>query len=928
MEIVLHDYFEYPDGGGRLALILSSILNAHIGYGFKKSNHPFFINNYNIEKEYDLKSFNRFPIWKQLSIICAFLFKSQFIENYDTVFYSGSYAPLSVNHHSKGLNIYYCHTPPRFLYDQKELFLSFIPFWQKPIYKAFLHYYQKYYQDSVAKMDVIIANSINVKKRIKRFLGMDAIVVYPPCDTSKFKWQGQQDYYLSTARMDSLKRVDVIIKAFLNMPEKKLIVISNGCIKKNQNLARNAKNICFLEQVSEKKLLELIGNCIATVYVPIEEDFGMSPVESMSAGKPVIGVAEGGLTETVIHNKTGLLLDSDCLEKNIIKAVMEINASKALKMREACEKRASLFDIKSFTNNIKGIILNSHYKTLMFPLNVYALALYMEEGRLDYLHYGLFSDKKVRIREAQQFSTDLLIKYLPAPPCNILEIGIGFGTTLHMLVESGYNVTGITPEYSQFTIAKKKLEGKAVKLECVSFESYINDSKKYSAIIMQESFQYIDPLYVFNKSFDLLEDNGLLIIIDEVCLKRKEPGIDNLPFFKHMQAQAIRCGYLLEKHINLSEMAIPTLPYLLKIIDKHNKEILDQLNIDKKILFQLISSLKLYYKKYQNGCYGYVMLSLKKEKPPQWRISGLYEKDASAMRELFNTVFGHEITHKFWEWKYANNRGRSVIACHNNKAVAHYGGLTRDIFFKGKPEKAIFPVDVMVLPEKRNNGLFFLTASTFIERNLGYGTPHLIACGFPNRKAMQIGEQKGLYKEVGKIVKISWPIISNDIYVIKNSYNVLTCLNNLNHKQIDILWNMMRADLNHSIIVVRNYNYINYRYLKHPEQSYDIFLISDMIENKPLGLIILKQEEKSCLLMDIVGPLKNFSLLIEQARRLCKKKSMYTWITETYSQHFEGDDSEIYDLDIRVPTGIWTSGPDPESIKGLWWLTAGDTDFL
>ena len=365
MEIVLHDYFEYADGGGRLALELSRILKAHIGYGFKKRGHPL-IDIYNPVKEYDLKSVAAFSIWKQLHLIGSFLLQTQFLKNYDTVFYSGSYAPLSVNNHLKGLNIYYCHTPPRFLYDQKEYFLSMIPLWQQPIYKAFLYYYQKRYHDSVSKMDIIIANSINVQQRIKRFLGIDSVIVYPPCDTSKFKWKGQQDYYLSTARLDHLKRVDIIVQAFLKMSEKKLIVISNGLIKKKiLKLARNAKNIIFMDQVSESKLLNLIGNCIATIYVPINEDFGMSPVESMSAGKPVIGVAEGGLTETVLHNKTGFLLNSDNLEINIMNAVMEMDAGRALKMRNACEKRARLFDINVFSNNIYKIINDQrHHKII------------------------------------------------------------------------------------------------------------------------------------------------------------------------------------------------------------------------------------------------------------------------------------------------------------------------------------------------------------------------------------------------------------------------------------------------------------------------------------------------------------------------------------------------------------------------------------
>ena len=354
--IVLHDYFEYADGGGRLALILTSILDAPIGYGFKSANHPYFNESINI-KEIDLNSNTSFSILKQLKVIKAFFQKTSFLTKYEIVFYSGSYSPLSIKNHSKGLNIYYCHTPPRFLYDQKKIFLLQIPFWQKPFMKIFFYFYRKYYAFCIAKMDIILTNSINVQQRIKRYLLKESIVVYPPCDTSRFKWSGQKDYYLSTARLDSIKRVDIIVKAFLKMPDKKLIIISSGSLKnKIVQLIGNAKHINFLDQVSETKLIQLIGQCIATIYIPINEDFGMSPLESMSAGKPVIGVAEGGLNESIVHNQTGLLLRPDFIEKNLISAVREMTPLKALSMRRACEKRAKLFDIKMFTNKIHSII--------------------------------------------------------------------------------------------------------------------------------------------------------------------------------------------------------------------------------------------------------------------------------------------------------------------------------------------------------------------------------------------------------------------------------------------------------------------------------------------------------------------------------------------------------------------------------------------
>jgi len=247
--------------------------------------------------------------------------------------FSGS---LSLLAHKQiaGPKILYCHTPPRLLYDQRDFYFSQTAFLNRPAMMVLMYLYQKVYEDAVRAMDIIIANSENVQKRIKQYLSADSVVVYPPCDTTGFEWLGQEDYYLSTARPDLLKRVDVIVKAFLKMPDKKLVVVSGGSeLGRIRKLAQDALNIKILGWVDEKRLAQLTGKCIATIYIPKDEDFGMSPVESMAAGKPVIGVAEGGLLETVKEGEPGILINVSQFYEVVIQAVM--------KMTPAREKRCA-----------------------------------------------------------------------------------------------------------------------------------------------------------------------------------------------------------------------------------------------------------------------------------------------------------------------------------------------------------------------------------------------------------------------------------------------------------------------------------------------------------------------------------------------------------------------------------------------------------
>ncbi len=159
-------------------------------------------------------------------------------------------------------------------------------------------------------MHVIVANSENVQRRIKRYLGHDSIVVYPPIDTESFVWGEPQGYYLSTARLTPLKRVATIVEAFVRMPDRQLVVASGGEDEAalRRVAPRGHSNIRFTGWTDEAQLRSLISGAIATIYIPVDEDFGMSPVESMAAGKPVIGVAEGGLLETIVPGRDGGVL--------------------------------------------------------------------------------------------------------------------------------------------------------------------------------------------------------------------------------------------------------------------------------------------------------------------------------------------------------------------------------------------------------------------------------------------------------------------------------------------------------------------------------------------------------------------------------------------------------------------------------------------
>ena len=218
---------------------------------------------------------------------------------------SGSNIAKGVRIPKGAIHICYCHTPPRFLYalETETTYLDnpLIKFITLPA-TAMLKFYDRRTSD---KVDLFIANSENVKLRIKKVYKKDATIVYPPCSFPKKSIKTTRgSYYLVVSRLVRYKHVDLIIRAFnkLKLP---LVIIGGG--KEENKLKKMASdNIQFLGQVSDKRLHEAYAECKALVVAAKDEDFGMTAVEAMGFGKPVVAFYSGGYKEIVVSPKTGI----------------------------------------------------------------------------------------------------------------------------------------------------------------------------------------------------------------------------------------------------------------------------------------------------------------------------------------------------------------------------------------------------------------------------------------------------------------------------------------------------------------------------------------------------------------------------------------------------------------------------------------------
>jgi glycosyltransferase involved in cell wall biosynthesis len=353
--LILHDYFLYKGGGERLIITLAKHLNADIATAFIAEDafdpRDEGINTIQLYKEH--KYLSKIPGFRYIQVNLSFLFKNSFMKDYDLIIHSGDTLTSLIRPMGK-THVAYMHTPPRHLFDSYQDRINSYGFLKKLLFVPYAIFNRFRWKWLSKRFDLIITNSETVQKRIKKYLKQDSVVVYPPCDAIDFKWKGQKDFYFSWARLYPAKRVDMIVKAFTKMPDKNLVVGSSGPeLEKIKNIAEGHENIEIVGWITDEQLLDYLGNCIASIYIPVREDFGMTPVESMTAGKPCIGVNEGGLRETIIDGKTGILIKPDFQVDDIMNAVENLPADKALEMREACVSRAKEFSTEKFIDGME-----------------------------------------------------------------------------------------------------------------------------------------------------------------------------------------------------------------------------------------------------------------------------------------------------------------------------------------------------------------------------------------------------------------------------------------------------------------------------------------------------------------------------------------------------------------------------------------------
>ncbi|MEK7523687.1 MAG: glycosyltransferase [Patescibacteria group bacterium] len=253
------------------------------------------------------------------------------------------------------LHICYCHSPMRYAWDScHQYFEQYgVPAPLQPSAKKMLHELRLWDRLAAERVDFYIANSNHVKQRITKYYRKDSEVIYPPVETEKFLGQqknAEGQYYLAVGRLTPYKRFDLLVETFndLKLP---LVIVGTG--KEEEKLKKRAgRFITFLGTVSDTQLQEIYSKAIALVF-PQTEDFGITPLEAMSCGRPVIAFEDGGALETVVPGKTGLFFSEQNLE-SLKKTILEFTGMKWNYAQ--IRKHAEQFDRQVFERKLRQFI--------------------------------------------------------------------------------------------------------------------------------------------------------------------------------------------------------------------------------------------------------------------------------------------------------------------------------------------------------------------------------------------------------------------------------------------------------------------------------------------------------------------------------------------------------------------------------------------
>lgn len=280
------------------------------------------------------------------------------LRGYDVVISSSHCVAKGVLTKADQLHICYCHSPIRYCWDMYNEYLEESHLdkgFKSWLVRLMLHPIRLFDAIAGSRVDYYISNSDYVGQRIRKTYRRKATTIHPNIDISNFELcNDKQEYYLASSRLVAYKKIDTIIEAFNQMPDKKLVVIGGGPnLEAYRKLAKD--NVTVMGYQPFDVLKDKMQHARAFVFAA-DEDFGMIPIEAQSCGTPVIAYGHGGSLETVNGGKTGLFFNEQTPEA-IVEAVNKFESMGSQPFAPAdCRQWAEGFSEERFKREIKEFV--------------------------------------------------------------------------------------------------------------------------------------------------------------------------------------------------------------------------------------------------------------------------------------------------------------------------------------------------------------------------------------------------------------------------------------------------------------------------------------------------------------------------------------------------------------------------------------------
>nr|WP_241023959.1 glycosyltransferase family 4 protein [Burkholderia sp. Ac-20365] len=280
---------------------------------------------------------------------------------YDLVISSSHAVAKGVLTGPNQMHISYVHSPIRYAWDLQHQYLresQLTAGVKSAMARVLLHYIRGWDSRSANGVDHLLANSKFIARRIRKAYQRDATVIYPPVDLSHMPIrESKEDFYVTASRMVPYKRIDLIVKAFTQTPERRLVVIGDGPDMKKVKAAAG-DNVTILGHQPFDVLVDHLQRARAFVFAA-EEDFGISVVEAQACGTPVVAFGRGGALESVLglprERPTGVFFQEQTSE-SLLEAVDRFEKYSGLFDARQCRKNAERFSSERFKAALTSFI--------------------------------------------------------------------------------------------------------------------------------------------------------------------------------------------------------------------------------------------------------------------------------------------------------------------------------------------------------------------------------------------------------------------------------------------------------------------------------------------------------------------------------------------------------------------------------------------